>query len=179
MRKNPRIFSLMLTAFGLVIVLGIGGMLLFFWVAVLSFQRGHDDWGAPPEFVARGEAARLAQVYRREGSWEGVEPRFDVIERQLRDDRWQSITLLDADGQIVSRRVGTEPMMPMMPMMASAESMSSRPPRGATPLLVPVPPEDVLSSTVTAGSVAIVPANPVQMISADGQVLLTIPIQLR
>ncbi|WP_254151059.1 sensor histidine kinase [Candidatus Chloroploca mongolica] len=179
MRKNPRIFSLMLTAFGLVIVLGIGGMLLFFWVAVLSFQRGHDDWGAPPEFVARGEAARLAQVYRREGSWEGVEPRFDVIERQLRDDRWQSITLLDADGQVVSRRVGTEPMMPMMPMMASAESMSSRPPRGATPLLLPVPPEDVLSSTVTAGGVAIVPANPVQMMSADGQVLLTIPIQLR
>ncbi|NCC34043.1 MAG: HAMP domain-containing protein [Chloroflexia bacterium] len=91
------------------------------------------------------------------------------------------MTLLDADGQVVARRTATVPMMPMMPMMmaASAESMPVRPPRGATLPLVPVPPEVVVPGTRPSSDEVGLPPNAVQTIAADGQVLLTIPIQLR
>ncbi|HMQ31625.1 MAG TPA: ATP-binding protein [Chloroflexaceae bacterium] len=97
---RPRIFSLMLTAFALVIVLGIGGMLSIFALAVLSFQRG-DGWGPPPMVAAQAEARQLAEFYDRRGSWAGVEQPFAAIERGHRGERWRAVTLLDAEGRVV------------------------------------------------------------------------------
>lgn len=113
-----RIFSLMLAAFGLVIVLGVGGMLSFFGLAVASFQRGSAGWGPPAEFAARNEARQLAEYYQRTGSWAGVEPRFAELEQQLRDRRGASIALVDAQGQIVTSSSPQPPLVPppAMPM---------------------------------------------------------------
>jgi signal transduction histidine kinase len=112
-----RIFSLMLAAFGLVIVLGVGGMLAFFGLAVASFQRGSERWSPPIELAARSEASRLAEYYRRNGSWVGVEPRFDELKRLLGDRHGASVGLLDAQGQtVVSSAAATRPGVPPMPM---------------------------------------------------------------
>jgi two-component system OmpR family sensor kinase/two-component system sensor histidine kinase BaeS len=98
---RPRIFTLMLLAFALVIVLGIGGTVSIFWLAVLSFERGHGGWGPPPEFYARVEAERLAELYARRGSWEGVEPRFAELERRMGDGDYRAVALLDREGRVV------------------------------------------------------------------------------
>jgi signal transduction histidine kinase len=118
-----RIFSLMLAAFGLVIVLGVGGMLGFFGLAVLSFQRGSEGWGPPAELAARNEARQLAEYYRRTGSWAGVEPRFAELQQQLRDRQGASIALVDAQGQIVTSSSTRPPLVlpPTMPMHAWPE----------------------------------------------------------
>ncbi len=123
---RPRIFSLMLTAFALVIVLGIGGMLSFFWLAVLSFQRA-ERWGPPPVLAAHAEARQLAEFYDRSGSWAGVDQPFAVIERELRGERWRAVTLVDAEGRVVrsslpALRAGdvAPPVPPLPPMMPAA-----------------------------------------------------------
>jgi two-component system OmpR family sensor kinase/two-component system sensor histidine kinase BaeS len=114
---RPRIFSLMLVAFALVIVLGVGGTMGIFWLAVLSFERGGDGWGPPPEFYARAEARRLAQQYERRGSWDGVEPRFDEIERRLRGENLRAVALVDAQGRVVrSSGAGIAPGRPLPPL---------------------------------------------------------------
>jgi len=97
---HPRIFSLMLLAFALVIILGIGGMTTFFWLAVISFERGHGDWRPPPEFYARTQSQQLAELYERDRSWANLEPRFAELERELPKDV-QALALLDADGRVV------------------------------------------------------------------------------
>ena len=97
---KPRIFSLMLLAFALVIILGIGGMTTFFWLAVISFERGHGDWSPPPEFYARVQSQQLAELYARDRSWANVEPRFAELEREL-PKGVQALALLDADGRLV------------------------------------------------------------------------------
>ncbi len=104
MSMRPRIFSLMLTAFGLVIVLSVGGMLTVFWLITQSAQRSPDRWQARPEIFARTEARRLAQLYERNGSWANVERSFGPIERELRTANLQSISLLDAEGRVVASR---------------------------------------------------------------------------
>jgi signal transduction histidine kinase len=112
---RPRIFSLMLVAFALVIVLGVGGTMAIFWVAVISFERGHDGWGPPAEFYARAEARRLADQYERSGSWDGVEPRFEQIERRLRDDGVRGVALVDAGGRVVRSSGEAFPALPPLP----------------------------------------------------------------
>lgn len=119
---RPRIFTLMLLAFALVIILGVGGMTSFFWLAALSFERGREVWGPPPEFYARSEARRLANYYERRGSWAGVEPNFAEIERHLRDGELQGIALVDAKGRLVSSQ-GSVPFPPRAPAAPSAPVM--------------------------------------------------------
>jgi len=102
---RPRIFSLMLLAFALVIILGIGGMTTFFWLAVISFERGHGDWSPPPEFYARTQSQQLAELYERDRSWANLEPRFAELEREL-PKGVQALGLLDADGRVL-RTSGT------------------------------------------------------------------------
>ncbi|MFQ3662743.1 MAG: HAMP domain-containing protein [Chloroflexaceae bacterium] len=101
---RPRIFSLMLTAFTLVIVLGVGGMLLLFWLAGQDDRRGQVEQGPRPEVLARAEARRLARLYQRNGSWTGVDLRLRAIERELRTANLQSVALLDAQGRVVTTR---------------------------------------------------------------------------
>ncbi len=101
---RPRIFSLMLTAFTLVIVLGVGGMLLLFWLAGQNDQRSQVEWGPRPEVLARAEARRLARLYQRNGTWTGVDLRLRAIERELRAANLQSVALLDAQGRVVTTR---------------------------------------------------------------------------
>lgn len=112
---RPRIFSLMLVSFALVIILGVGGTMGIFWLAVLSFERGHDGWGPPPEFYARMEARRLADQYERRGSWDGVEPRFDQIEARLRDGDVRGVALVDAQGRVVRSSGEAFPPLPPLP----------------------------------------------------------------
>ncbi len=99
---RPRIFSLMLAAFGLVIVLGVGGMLAVFALAVLSLDHKQDDWERPPMIEARSEARRLAEYYDRYGSWDGFAPDPAELERVLDERGWQSATLLDVRGRVIS-----------------------------------------------------------------------------
>ncbi|MFV9505183.1 MAG: ATP-binding protein [Oscillochloridaceae bacterium umkhey_bin13] len=100
---RPRIFSLMLLAFGGVIVLSIGGMLGVFGLAVVNVQRGQQEsWGPPPIVAARAEARRLGDDYRRRGSWQGVEPRFGQLEGPQASSRWESVALLDREGRVVT-----------------------------------------------------------------------------
>ncbi len=118
MPMRPRIFSLMLTAFGLVIVLGVGGMLTVFWLVTQSAQRSPERWQARPEVFARAEARRLAQLYERNGSWANVESSFGPIERELRAANLQSVALLDAEGRVVASRTPrrTPPPAPGVPL---------------------------------------------------------------
>lgn len=115
----------MLTAFALVIVLGVGGMLSVFWLAVLSFQRA-ERWGPPPIVAAHAEARQLAEFYERRGSWAGVDQPFEEIERELRGERWRAVTLLDAQGRVVRSSVPgvrageLAPPVPPFPPMAPA-----------------------------------------------------------
>lgn len=111
---RPRIFSLMLTAFGLVIVLGVGGMLTVFWLVTQSVQRNQDGWESRPELFARTEARRLAQIYARNGSWANVEASFGRIERELRTANLQSVALLDAQGRVVASRAPRRTPQPPM-----------------------------------------------------------------
>jgi signal transduction histidine kinase len=116
---RPRIFTLMLLAFALVIVLGVGGVTSFFWLAVVSFERGRESWGPPPEYYAWSEARRLAAYYERSGSWAGVEPNFADIERHLQDVELQGIALVDASGRLV-RGQGNVSIPPRAPAAPSA-----------------------------------------------------------
>jgi two-component system OmpR family sensor kinase/two-component system sensor histidine kinase BaeS len=92
----------MLTAFALVIVLGVGGMLVFFGLAVASFEKRSDSWGMVPQMAARDEARQLAKFYARRGSWDGVEESFSSFERRLDLPEWQVVTLVDDRGQVLA-----------------------------------------------------------------------------
>jgi two-component system OmpR family sensor kinase/two-component system sensor histidine kinase BaeS len=106
---RPRIFTLMLLAFALVIVLGIGGMTSFFWIAAASVERRSAEWTSQELALARSAAERLGAYYAERGSWAGVASRFAAVEREL-DARFDvTLTLTDAAGNVVassrSRRV--------------------------------------------------------------------------
>ncbi|MCS6881755.1 MAG: ATP-binding protein [Oscillochloridaceae bacterium] len=101
---RPRIFSLMLTAFTLVIVLGVGGMLLLFWLTGQNDQRARTEWGVRSEVLTRAEARRLARLYERNGAWTGVDIRLRALERELRPANLESVALLDAQGRVVTLR---------------------------------------------------------------------------
>lgn len=94
----------MLTAFTLVIVLGVGGMLLLFWLAGQNEQRVQGERVLRPEVLARAEARRLARLYERNGAWTGVDLRLRAIERELRAANLESVALLDAQGRVVTMR---------------------------------------------------------------------------
>jgi two-component system OmpR family sensor kinase/two-component system sensor histidine kinase BaeS len=98
MNLRPRVFTMMLTAFALVIVLGVGGMALLFGLAVAGAREAANPnmdgdfgyWSAPRD---------LGRYYARHGSWEGVEPEFMLFKDWHTDG---DVLLLDADGQIVA-----------------------------------------------------------------------------
>jgi signal transduction histidine kinase len=115
----------MLLAFALVIVLGVGGVTSIFWLAVMSFERGSEGWGPPPEYYAWSEARRLAAVYERSGSWAGVEPNFADIERHLQDVELQGIALVDASGRLVHGE-GAVPLPPQAPAAPAAPRLPGR-----------------------------------------------------
>jgi two-component system OmpR family sensor kinase/two-component system sensor histidine kinase BaeS len=98
---RPRIFSLMLTAFALVIVLGVGGMLAFFWLAVATVERG-GGWGMMAQARVRDEARQLGDFYGRRGSWDGVDAGFSGLGRELDLSAWQAVTLVDDRGQVLA-----------------------------------------------------------------------------
>jgi two-component system OmpR family sensor kinase/two-component system sensor histidine kinase BaeS len=99
---RPRIFSLMLTAFALVIVLGVGGMLGFFWLAVATFESRSSGLGMMPQMEARDEVRQLASFYARRGSWDGVEESFRAFDRRLGLPAWQAVTLVDDRGRVLA-----------------------------------------------------------------------------
>jgi signal transduction histidine kinase len=97
---RPRIFTLMLTAFALVIVLGIGGMALFFGIAVSSFNRAQ----APGTVLmhAQMEARRLGELYSRNDSWNNAAPYLETIVAELPLSSGQRAVVLDDRGTIVA-----------------------------------------------------------------------------
>ncbi|RRR77694.1 MAG: HAMP domain-containing protein [Candidatus Viridilinea halotolerans] len=104
-----RIFSLILAAFGLVILLSVGGMLAFFSLAVANFERDNEHWGPPMGAAARSEVRELAEFYRRTGSWEGVEATFAVLEERFRDHEGLTLVLVNREGRVV---ISSSPQMP-------------------------------------------------------------------
>ncbi|NJM05551.1 hypothetical protein HC891_04065 [Candidatus Gracilibacteria bacterium] len=94
---RPQVFTLMLTAFAMVIILGVGGMALLFGLAVVgardsarnNMSNGFSYWGAPAE---------LGRYYARTGSWEGVEQEFTLLDARRHDG---DVLLLDASGTLV------------------------------------------------------------------------------
>ncbi|MBX0327500.1 HAMP domain-containing protein [Oscillochloris sp. ZM17-4] len=99
---RPRIFSLMLASFALVIVLGVGGMLGFFGLAVASFDRRSGGWGMMSQVSVRDEVRQLESFYGRRGSWDGVEERFSKIERGLDLPAGQAVSLVDERGRVLA-----------------------------------------------------------------------------
>lgn len=97
---RPRIFSLMLTAFALVIVLGIGGMALFFGIAVSSFNRERMQAPSMELMHARIEAERLGELYRATGSWGTVDAELATIAADLAAG--QRAVVLDQRGAVVA-----------------------------------------------------------------------------
>jgi two-component system OmpR family sensor kinase/two-component system sensor histidine kinase BaeS len=124
----------MLTAFALVIILGIGGMFSFFWLAASSFRSDNSEWSMmmSPWMVTR----RLEEYYQKSDSWQGVQEEFVML---YWGDEWQGeVVLLDPTGFVVATNqpgvtVGAffEPEMFGADVMISTEDMplpeSSRP----------------------------------------------------
>jgi signal transduction histidine kinase len=106
----------MLLAFALVIILGIGGMTSFFWLAVVSFQRASSP---PAQFYAWNEARRLGNSYERSGSWAGVETDLADFERHFHDDELKGVALIDANGRVITMR-GAVPAQPRPPQAPQA-----------------------------------------------------------
>lgn len=128
---RPRIFSLMLTAFALVIVLGIGGMSLFFWIAVTSFERDRSQWPGSEMVLAQVQARQLADYYAREGSWRGVEDRFSRFSDGLDREIWRQVVLRDVRGEVVASAwpdmalpAAPSPPAPVVPPEAMAARMA-------------------------------------------------------
>ena len=73
MRRRPRLFTLLLLAFALVIVLGVGGMVGFFSLAQGS-GGGAGLAHADPYLTALQTVStrNLADYYAAHGSWDGV-----------------------------------------------------------------------------------------------------------
>ncbi len=168
---RPRIFSLMLTAFTLVIVLGVGGMLLLFWLAGQNEQRARAEWGLRPEVLARTEARRLARLYERNGSWNGVDIRLRAIERELQSANLESVALLDAQGRVVTMRSASHPQRAEPTAREDAQgrvvTMRSASPGEA------LPPPPAPASIVAPGDV------PLPISHGDGMTVRSVPITLR
>jgi signal transduction histidine kinase len=101
---KPRLFTLMLTAFALVIILGIGGMFSFFWLAASSFRSENSEWSmmTNPWMLTR----RLEDYYERANSWQGVDEQLVAF---YKADQWQGeFVLIDAQGLVVA---SNQPML--------------------------------------------------------------------
>jgi two-component system OmpR family sensor kinase/two-component system sensor histidine kinase BaeS len=124
---RPRIFSLMLTAFALVIVLGIGGMLLFFGIAVTSFNRASAQTPAMELVRAQREARRLGELYSRSGSWADAEQYLAALAADMELKAGQRAAVLDARGNVVASTHPTAMLVgaPLPPVRPAAP----RPPR--------------------------------------------------
>jgi two-component system OmpR family sensor kinase/two-component system sensor histidine kinase BaeS len=108
MRRRPRLFTLLLLAFTLVIVLGVGGMAGFFSLAQASFGPGAAVHVDPYLAALRSVSARtLADYYAAHGSWDGVETRLAMLNDPATGGEAVSYTLLDAGGQVVVNTGGT------------------------------------------------------------------------
>jgi two-component system OmpR family sensor kinase/two-component system sensor histidine kinase BaeS len=101
-KKMPRIFNLMLTAFILVIILGIGGMVLAFWLVVRQSDPEQLRW-MEAERAARAEVARLAAYYQQTGSWRQVERRLGPLPQTFGGIEGTA-SLLDERGRVVAGR---------------------------------------------------------------------------
>ena len=100
--RRPRLFTLLLLAFALVIVLGVGGMFAFYSLAQASFGPPSALHVDPYLTALRTVSARsLADYYATHGSWNGVETRLAVLSMGEDGAQTVSYTLLDAQGQVV------------------------------------------------------------------------------
>ncbi|ABY34108.1 MAG TPA: HAMP domain-containing protein [Chloroflexus aurantiacus] len=100
--RPPRLFNLMLTAFALVIVLGISGMALAFWLVVGQSNPEQMRW-MEAEAAARTQAAQLAAYYQRVGSWRGVERQLGPLPQGFGSIEG-AVSLLDENGRVVAGR---------------------------------------------------------------------------
>jgi signal transduction histidine kinase len=119
---RPRLFTLMLTAFALVIILGIGGMFSFFWLAASSFRNDNSEWSMmmSPWMVTR----RLEEYYQKADSWQGVQKEFVTL---YRGDEWQGeVVLIDPAGFVVAtNQPGVTVGAPFEPELFGADVMLS------------------------------------------------------
>ncbi len=118
----------MLTAFALVIVLGVGGMLLFFGIAVSSFNRERTQAPGMELMHAQVEARRLGEFYSRNGSWADVDQYVASVVTELNMEPDQRVAVLDSRGTVVASTHPTAIMVgaPLPPIRPEAP----RPPRG-------------------------------------------------
>jgi two-component system OmpR family sensor kinase/two-component system sensor histidine kinase BaeS len=119
----------MLTAFALVIMLGIGGMALFFGIAVSSFNRERAQAPGMELMHAQMEARRLGELYQQNGSWVEVEQYLPTVAAELELAPGQRAAVLDSRGIVVA---STHPEAlligaPLPPVRPEAP----RPPRGS------------------------------------------------
>ncbi|MFN3373810.1 MAG: sensor histidine kinase [Chloroflexus sp.] len=98
--RPPRIFNLMLTAFALVIVLGISGMVVSFWLVTRWNEPEQIRW-TEAEIAARDLAMQLAAYYHRTGSWHKVEQRLGPLPQGFGGID-SAVSLLDTNGRVVA-----------------------------------------------------------------------------
>jgi len=114
----------MLTAFALVIVLGIGGMSSFFWLAVANFEHRSAAWASEELAQARAGASRLGDFYRERGSWRGVDELFAAVEAELAGQGEVAITLVDARGRVIASGPPRRPGAPAAPQPPGAPEVA-------------------------------------------------------
>ncbi|WP_298814773.1 sensor histidine kinase [Chloroflexus sp.] len=100
--RPPRIFNLMLATFALVIVLGISGMVLSFWLVTRWNDPNQIRW-IEAEIAARAQADQLAAYYRQTGSWRGVERQLGPLPQAFGEIE-STVSLLDNNGRIIAGR---------------------------------------------------------------------------
>lgn len=98
--RPPRLFNLMLTAFALVIVLGISGMVISFWLVTRWNDPAQIRW-MEAEMSARNQALQLAAYYRQTGSWRGVERQLGPLPQRFGEIKG-AVSLLDTSGRVVA-----------------------------------------------------------------------------
>ncbi|WP_299644929.1 cell wall metabolism sensor histidine kinase WalK [uncultured Chloroflexus sp.] len=98
--RPPRIFNLMLTAFALVIVLGISGMVASFWIVTRWNEPEQIRW-MEADIAARDLAMQLAAYYQRTGSWHKVEQRLGPLPQGFGGIDG-AVSLLDTKGRVVA-----------------------------------------------------------------------------
>ncbi|WP_298402763.1 ATP-binding protein [uncultured Chloroflexus sp.] len=98
--RPPRIFNLMLTAFALVIVLGISGMVASFWIVTRWNEPEQIRW-MEADIAARDLAMQLAAYYQRTGSWHKVEQRLGPLPQGFGGIDG-AVSLLDTNGRVVA-----------------------------------------------------------------------------
>jgi two-component system OmpR family sensor kinase/two-component system sensor histidine kinase BaeS len=128
---RPRIFSLMLTAFAMVIVLGVGGMSGFFWLAVANFEHRSAAWVSEELALAQSGAARLGAHYVERGSWRGVEEPFAAIQSELGSRSATTLTLIDTRGRVLASSgamlAPAAPAAPLPPVALPGSRQTTRP----------------------------------------------------